>query len=715
MRKVFIFSVLLLNIAATTVAQTGRAFYLDKLSKNDTLLTGWLFHTGDNPEWANPSFDDHRWQATDPGQDITGFDALKKAGIGWVRLHLSVDSSLANQQLTCWVLQYTASEIYLNGKLIKKYGTITSDPYNTRAFCPTQELIKLNLKPGADQVIAVKLGYEAGIPYISPFFTPLSAFKMYVNNFEAAFDNHQQNQQLVTNGAIFVGSGAGIFLIISIIYLAYFIFDPLQRLNLYYSLFSLCIFLVCSMFVEFVGNIESVSVQMLTDVFDSFFFEAGFLFMLLTIYVLFDYKARVVFKWLILIAAAGIICLFFWGTLGFIFCSNVFSILCFVEGARVSILAIKRKKKGAVIILFWMILSIIFQVWSGLLDQATLLSLVLAVLSFAGFPFGMAIYLGIEYAVTNQNLRISLADVQTLSAQNLSKEQEKQQILADQNLLLEHQVTERTAELNRSLTNLQMTQSQLIQSEKMASLGELTAGIAHEIQNPLNFVNNFSEVSIELIDEMEGELLNGDKDEAIAIAGDVKQNLEKIRHHGKRADSIVKGMLQHSRTNSGEKQLTNINNLADEFMKLSYHGLRAKDKSFNTELVTDFDNSLPQIKIAQQDIGRVLLNLFNNAFYAVQQKAKTTAVGYKPVIMVKTFAPPSGGWGVAVRDNGTGIPDALKDKILQPFFTTKPTGEGTGLGLSLSYDIVVKGHGGSVNVNSVEGEYTEFIIYLPVQ
>ncbi|MEO6852113.1 MAG: ATP-binding protein, partial [Mucilaginibacter sp.] len=267
--------------------------------------------------------------------------------------------------------------------------------------------------------------------------------------------------------------------------------------------------------------------------------------------------------------------------------------------------------------------------------------------------------------------------------------------------------------LENTLAELKSTQTQLVQREKMASLGELTAGIAHEIQNPLNFVNNFSEVSAELVDEMEQELDKGEVEEAKAIANDVKQNLEKIRHHGKRADAIVKGMLEHSRVGTGERVPSDINVLAEEFMRLSYHGLRAKDKEFNAELVTNFDAGLPKANVVPQDISRVLLNLFNNAFYAVNQKMKTGGPDYKPMVEVSTFVPPSGGWGLKVKDNGNGIPDDIKEKIMQPFFTTKPTGEGTGLGLSLSYDIVVKGHGGIISVNSVEGEGTEFIITIP--
>jgi two-component system NtrC family sensor kinase len=294
-------------------------------------------------------------------------------------------------------------------------------------------------------------------------------------------------------------------------------------------------------------------------------------------------------------------------------------------------------------------------------------------------------------------------------------EAERLNLIASQKVELEQQVTERTAELHQSLNDLKQTQNQLIQSEKMASLGELTAGIAHEIQNPLNFVNNFSEVSVELLDELEIELTNGDKEEAIAIASDVKQNLEKILHHGKRADGIVKGMLQHSRASSSAKEPTDINKLAEEYLRLAYHGLRARDKTFNAELITNFDESLPMVNVVPQDIGRVLLNLFTNAFYAVQQKQKTAGPNYKPTVQIKTFAPPlaNGGWGAIVRDNGTGIPEGIKDKILQPFFTTKPTGEGTGLGLSLSYDIIVKAHGGKIEIDSKEGEYTEFTISIP--
>jgi len=299
-----------------------------------------------------------------------------------------------------------------------------------------------------------------------------------------------------------------------------------------------------------------------------------------------------------------------------------------------------------------------------------------------------------------------------------------------QKLSLEYLVAERTLELTqqkeelqKAIEKLKSTQNQLIQSEKMASLGELTAGIAHEIQNPLNFVNNFAEVSVELCQELEEEIdkvtiADEDKEYIKGIISDLSQNQQKITHHGKRADSIVKGMLQHSRTSSGEKELVDVNALADEYMRLAYHGLRAKNKEFNATLVTDFDPTIGKIMLMPQDIGRVFLNLFTNAFYAVAEKKQKlteegTGASYKPEVKITTkkFA---NKLYIRVTDNGTGMPESVKAKIFQPFFTTKPTGQGTGLGLSMSYDIITNAHNGLLDVETVPGEKTEFKITLPV-
>jgi signal transduction histidine kinase len=283
--------------------------------------------------------------------------------------------------------------------------------------------------------------------------------------------------------------------------------------------------------------------------------------------------------------------------------------------------------------------------------------------------------------------------------------------------------------LEEAMVELEATQAQLIQREKMASLGELTAGIAHEIQNPLNFVKNFSEVSTELVEELNEELAEGNLDSINSIAIAIKENLNTITYHSNRADSIIKGMMLHSRTSTGIKELTDINALADEYLRLSYHGLRAKDKSFNATMHTNYDKSIGEIKIISQDIGRALLNLFNNAFYSTNEKYRQVvntslpnSKVFEPTIWVSTkkIAPTlvdRGGGGsveISVRDNGMGIPLKIKEKILQPFFTTKPAGQGTGLGLSLSYDII-KAHGGELLVETKEGEFAEFKILLPLK
>ncbi len=310
--------------------------------------------------------------------------------------------------------------------------------------------------------------------------------------------------------------------------------------------------------------------------------------------------------------------------------------------------------------------------------------------------------------------------------QKTKLEEERNKFISAQKKKLELVVEERTAEITRqkdeleyALTDLKNAQSQLIHAEKMASLGELTAGIVHEIQNPLNFVNNFSELNAELITELTDAITHGNIEEARTIAADLKANEVKIIFHGKRADAIVKGMLQHSRTSTGAKETTDLNALADEYLRLAYHGLRSKDKSFNAMLKTELDESLVLLEVIPQDIGRVLLNLMTNAFYAVNEKKKNlqleqpaTGKNYEPTITLKTKMLGDHIY-ISISDNADGIPQNLLDKIFQPFFTTKPTGKGTGLGLSLAYDIV-KAHGGDIQVTSVSGKGSEFIVLLPV-
>lgn len=305
-----------------------------------------------------------------------------------------------------------------------------------------------------------------------------------------------------------------------------------------------------------------------------------------------------------------------------------------------------------------------------------------------------------------------------------SKQQQEEQlrIAEGKKAELEVLVLARTTELSnqkkvleKALEELQTTQDQLVQSEKLASLGELTAGIAHEIQNPLHFVNNFSQLSVELAEEIQEEIAKPapDMQLIVELLGDLTQNQEKINHHGKRAAGIVSGMLQHARSGTGKKEITDLNALAEEYIRLSYHGLRAKDKTFHAEMSVRLDPKIGAVKIVPEEMGRVLLNLFNNAFYAVNEKQKQGDFpDYVPTVWLTTQKTDTE-VEIRVRDNGTGISDAVKAKIFQPFFTTKPAGQGTGLGLSLAYDIVTKGHGGNIEVHSSPGTFTEFIIHLP--
>jgi signal transduction histidine kinase len=380
-----------------------------------------------------------------------------------------------------------------------------------------------------------------------------------------------------------------------------------------------------------------------------------------------------------------------------------------------------------------------------LIDQQTLIKLMLIIIGSATFIlwiFPIILRASLSEPLENLMVGIRRADQGDLSVQvphgmldeigivtvNFNKmvkslELSKEELTEYANTL-EQQVAERTEELSQSLHELKSTQSQLIHTEKMASLGELTAGIAHEIQNPLNFVNNFSELNTELLKEMKDEMDKGNIEDAKAIANDLIDNEQKINHHGRRADAIVKGMLQHSRSSSGVKESTDINALTEEYLRLAYHGLRAKDKSFNAILKTDYDENIGNVHIVPQDIGRVILNLITNAFYVVNEKTLTTVldpayrqagrtvVKYEPTVSVSTKRKVKT-IEIKVADNGKGIPQKILDKIFQPFFTTKPTGEGTGLGLSLSYDIV-KAHGGELKVQTKEGEGSEFIIQLPV-
>jgi len=615
-------------------------------------------------------------------------------------MRLATDSTLLNKQLVMRIYQTGASEVYLEGKLIHRLGSVSANPDSVKYYSPNMILLSFPIKYNTEQTLAIRfVNSPAPYPIYSNFSN--SQLEPWITTIDNASDDYITRFYRAYSSRINIGIGAGF--ILCFLYLSFYIFFRARKINLYFSL--------CNFFFVLTLIFYSIS---LNNHGPNFGFNIArdaclilYLFSLLyCIYKIFNKKPGWIY-WSLLAAEIISFVLSFFVINHF---NDYISILVLIDILRISIQSLRNNKSGAWIILGFAAIDIIYFTLSLLSDLAvTTIPDINSYLPFALLiaPAGLAIYLGHAFGKTSQSLRQKLTEVEQLSV-------EKQQILSSQNETLEKQVRERTSALNESMENLKSTQSQLIQSEKMASLGELTAGIAHEIQNPLNFVNNFSEVNNELISEMVDEVDKGNTEEVKAIANDIKQNLEKINHHGKRADAIVKGMLQHSRTSAGQKEPTDINALADEYLRLSYHGLRAKDKTFNATLKTDFDGTIGKLNIIPQDIGRVFLNLYNNAFYAVNEKnASTGSAGqkYEPTVSVSTKKI-NDKIEIRVKDNGNGIPQKVLDKIFQPFFTTKPTGQGTGLGLSLSYDIV-KAHGGEIKVETKEGAGSEFIISLP--
>ena len=725
MKKLLV--LLLLVLTSQFFGQNSAVFHLNNLSQKDTVLTGWKMSSIDNKEFSNPAFDDSKWSPIDLSKDISEYPEFHKAGIIWLRLHLLVDSSLKNELLTAHIEQYAASEVYLNGKLIQKYGTISNNPEKIAAYLPSPQPFPIDFLKSGENVIAVKLGYEPNIPFVNYLNNVLPIFKLYVNEQKTASENYSASEHQLKMYVIIYSISAGIMLIIGFIYFVYFLFDKSKKVHFYYaiSMIALCL---NALPIEVWGadRYGEVSRMMWVLYLEVFAFILGNLFILLTIYSLFNYRKRIIFNILIAIGLAMVGVMFFYGTLVYFAITFLFPVFTLLEGTFVCVWAMKNNKKDARIILAGVLFYLIVSVLSVIITIDSISSQLLFYVAQMSFPIGMSFYFGIQSSTINKQLRTSLVKVQNLSVKNLAQEQEKQQLLANQNELLEHQVTERTRDLNQSLEHLKATQSQLIQSEKMASLGELTAGIAHEIQNPLNFVNNFSEVSNEMIQEIKEERKKSkeNRDETLEneLLEDISSNLEKINHHGKRADAIVKGMLQHSRSSSGKKEPTDLNALCDEYLRLSYHGLRAKDKSFNATMRTNFDTSLEKINLIPQDFGRVILNLLTNAFYAVNERLRhfdklsvnlaQSDSGYEPTVSISTKKE-NDKITIMVTDNGNGMPQHVIDKVFQPFFTTKPTGKGTGLGLSMSYDIITKGHNGELKVESIENEGTTFSIIIP--
>ena len=727
-----LFSILLLEAKAQP---TTKQDTIITLSSKDLTTTGslklygkggWYFRSGNDNNWANTTIDMTGWQALLPQNlDASYTDANRKLE-GWFRFKFIVDSSLANFPWRLLYQPYAPGEVFIDGQRFGTYGKIGNDKEPFEFFLEIDPTQRINLAPGQVHTLAVHIKDEIVPPSRRTSMMIGRLNSWYKSGFVSLLSDYSlpkfYNKNEFNYWTVWIGAN----LLFAFLFFLLFLLNKNEHNLLLYAgvCFMFCCFLVFTFLNSYAG--ETIIHPKWLFFIDVASRITGFVLVLLIL--------KTVIK-IFTIQLKGFNRVLFTGAVLF----NLFNLIA----GLINLYGIQNQPFlkvldglsnliNLVVILYWVIVS--FRkagpaqrvVATGILLLVALLFLLFVLNPEPGalilyklvtgiclcFPLSLLIYVALRFREINKNIILNAEQIVALS-------EEKRVLAEQQQEQLEIQVLERTQELQNSLSDLKSTQSQLIQSEKMASLGELTAGIAHEIQNPLNFVNNFSEVSNELVDEMKTEFKKGDTAEGFAIADDIKQNLEKINHHGKRAADIVKGMLQHSRSSSGVKEPTDINALVDEYLRLAYHGLRAKDKSFNATMKTDFDATIGNINIIPQDIGRVILNLINNAFYAVHEREKLIAnsqqliaSAYKPTVSVSTKKEGNTVL-ISVKDNGGGIPQKILDKIFQPFFTTKPTGQGTGLGLSLSYDIV-KAHGGELKVETKEGEGSEFVILLPV-
>ncbi len=714
--KFFLF-LQLVTCNVTAQDTSGGIFHLQKIPPKGLLLNkDWKFTAGDNPRFSLLDYDDKDWVPIDPTGELHHLSPVRDAGIGWFRLKMEVDSSLWGEGLTMVVTNIDASEIYLNGKILYSFGTVSKNYEEEKTDYFLNHLLSIKMAQQPLQVIAVRYSFNKRNLYLK-FTESRPVVYIVLKETNKALSDHLKNDNYAST---LRSIQLSFYLPLGFLLLFLFLSYRLQKEYLYFGIFCFGLFCAILMHINAFSEPTTFSrMNALLLITQVFYLVAALAFVNGT-YVLYNRKKS--WFYYVLILYGIIIIPFFFISYD---SSDLFNVMFFpiinIEFLRLNLIAVHKHRPGAWILLvtsLLLVISFFCLVWFSFKGEIASEELLQSI-SFIIPGLGLSLFFAGEFARTGSSLHQRVIEIEKLSKDMIAKEKEKQQILSAQNETLEKQVTQRTAELSKSLKHLKETQAQLIQSEKMASLGELTAGIAHEIQNPLNFVNNFSEINTELISELHLEIDKGNIDEVKAIANDIKENEQKINHHGQRAGAIVKGMLQHSKTSSGQKEFVYINKLIPEYLRLAYHNMRAKDKLFDVELVKDFDESVGKIKIIPEDIGRVLLNLFNNAFYAVNEKQKiikenppTAHNGYQPIVSVETKRI-NNMLKIRVKDNGNGIPHNIIEKIFQPFFTTKPTGEGTGLGLSLSYDII-KALGGEIHVETKEGKETVFVILLPL-
>jgi two-component system NtrC family sensor kinase len=680
------------------------------------LKNGWKFHAGDDPAWADPGFDDNAWKTINPTLLPHKSPEVRNGGIGWFRFQLLVDSSLRNETVFMSISFLGAAEIYLNGQRLYSFGKVNRDYKKEETRFLFEQPYSLKLANDSVQTLAVRYSFNKRNLYLN-YGTPI--LKLDLHTINQGFKDYKTGQGFL---AILSTIQLVFFVPLGLLLLFLYFSFPMKKEYLFLGLYCFCMFV--GMVLESIARQQSFTVSQANSflLIEHAVNTGGVFFFLLGINVLYKQARNWLYYFIVVCALLAIPSLFVSYDYGFAV-TLIYYLAVSVEVLRLSYKAIKRHKLGSMILFISSLLNIIVITFIIVMlgPDDFKLFLLLRVFLYITPALGLSLFIAVDFAHTGSALQQRLADIERLSIKTIEQEKERQRILRAQNETLEKQVAERTGALSRSLKELKETQAHLIQREKMASLGELTAGIAHEIQNPLNFINNFSDVNNELIDEMKSEFDAGKKDQAFLIAEDIRENSKKINLHGKRADAIVKGMLQHSGTNTGEKQPVDINALADECLRLGYQGFRAKDKGFNVTLKIELDSSIGTVSIVPQDIGRVLLNLCNNAFYSVNEKKKAATQkgeNFEPTVWVTTQHSNSHTTAepmleICLKDNGMGIPQKILGKIYQPFFTTKPAGQGTGLGLSLSYDII-KAHGGELRVETKEGEGAAFIIELPL-
>ncbi len=701
----------------TVVNITPEKFSKEIDAFNIDAADGWLFHKGNDSSWEKNIIDTTGWEKLKP-TDLSAKYADKNGRVeGWFRIKVTLDSSLLHKVLYVDFGQWASTAFYIDGELVATRGNTGAMGKDFSEYNGGLDPLSIRFDTLVTHIFSLHyVGYLSPIP---PYDVKTQTFKKVVrlggpNYSTRVLNNYKTVYTFHTSWEV-------VCAILSVLFWLLLFQNPKEKNLFWIAVYTSIIFFY--IYYSYTDPSGTSFNEFKIKILISDLFGNSTIVLLLPILLIKIFKRKIhnrLILSLIILIVVNEIGAFLPSSFSTTFLYVYAVSYVFVLGICLFYVITSWKNlMGAQWAIVWGLIFTISFTLAGLilvlilpnLFQSQFSSWIFNSFFNLGFPFSLLIYVSMRFKEMIQEVQVNAQTVLELS------EEKREQALIQQKVL-EEEVARQTGEIRQTLENLKSTQSQLIQSEKMASLGELTAGIAHEIQNPLNFVNNFSEVNTELIDEVGEEINKGNISEAKIILNDIKGNSEKINHHGKRAGDIVKGMLQHSRSSNGVKEPSDINALADEYLRLAYHGLRAKDKDFNATLITDFDDSIGLIDMIRQDIGRVILNLITNAFYAVAEKKNQLVEGYEPTITLSTkrvVPVPGGPQGVEVRvaDNGNGISPKVLDKIFQPFFTTKPSGQGTGLGLSLSYDIV-KAHGGELKVETKQDKGTVFIFSLPV-